>query len=359
MTEFEALVGLNLIPEIGIKRLRKLLEIFETPEKILKISYEKLVEIQGFGPVIAQKIVGLQYNNISEEISKAEKLGLKIITYQDNSYPDLLKNIYDPPILLYVKGDFKNYNPELAIGIVGTRNPSFYGIENTEYFSQNLAKLGFCIISGMAKGVDAFAHKAALKENAVTIAVMGSGFDNIYPNSNRDLVEKIAQKGAVITEFPLLTKPIPLNFPRRNRIISALSKSIFVIEAGQNSGALITADFALEQSKDVYALPGRIDSVNSFGTNELIKQGAKMVCCLEDIVEDFQMPKNKQTPELFLESLSCEEMSLYNIITKQPIEIDDVIIQTGFDYAKVSSLLTGLELRKIIKKLTGGQVIRS
>lgn len=288
MTEVEALVSLNMVGEIGTIRLKRLLAYFGQPENILKAPQEKLTVVFGIGEKIAQKIHALKKENLEKEFALVKKLGLKIITQDDQVYPENLKNIYDPPMLLYVKGELKPED-KLSMAIVGSRRASFYGLSCAEKFASDLAGKGITIVSGMARGIDSYAHKGALKAGGRTIAVIGSGFNNIYPPENKKLAEEIAKCGAVISEFPLDMLPKKENFPRRNRIISGLSLGVLVVEAARNSGALITADFALEQGREVFALPGKVDSNTSFGTNGLIKQGAKLVSGVDDILEELQI----------------------------------------------------------------------
>jgi DNA processing protein len=294
MTRLEALVSLNMVTDIGSIRLKKLLESFDQPEDILKSPQEKLIRVCGIGEKIASRICSLKKEDLDKEFALAKKYGLKIITQEDKDYPENLKNIYDPPIVLYIKGELKERD-KISIAIVGSRRASFYGLCCAENFAGDLSHRGWVIVSGMARGIDTYAHKGALKQKARTIAVMGSGFKHIYPPENKELVEEIAKDGAVISEFPINTEPLKQNFPCRNRVISGLSLGVLVVEAARNSGALITADFALEQGREVFALPGKVDSGTSFGTNELIKQGAKLVSCVEDILEEFNLVNTEKT----------------------------------------------------------------
>lgn len=222
-------------------------------------------------------------NKVDVQIEKMIKQNIEIITIEDKEYPQILKNIYDYPVVLYIKGNTKILN-ETSIGIIGCRKASQYGIKVAEYFSYRLAQKGMNIISGLAKGIDSFSHIGAIKAKGHTIGIIGSGLDKVYPKENQYLYNKIIEEnGAIISEYPLEIPPIKMNFPARNRIISGMSKGIIVVEAQKKSGTLLTVDFALEQGKDVYVVPGNIDSLNSVGTNELIKQGAKIVTSYKDI----------------------------------------------------------------------------
>jgi DNA processing protein len=252
----------------------------------------------------------------------------------------------------------------LAIGIVGSRRASFYGLNQAEIFAIQLSRQGVTIVSGMARGVDTYAHRGALKAKGRTIAVMGSGFGHIYPAENADLALQISAGGAVISEFPMETKPLPGNFPRRNRLISGLSLGVLITEAAQNSGALITADFALEQGREVFVLPGRIDSAGSMGTNALIKQGAKAVTCCQDILEELNLAPlsmEKIEPAEKQQEIAGgkEENRIYGYITRQPVAIDDLVQKTALSSSQVLSLILKLQLKKLIKALPGKQFIRS
>lgn len=354
------MVALNMVGEIGSIRLKKLIEYLGSPEDILKASRQRLTAIYGIGEKIADKIISLKEEDVGKELDLAKKSGLKVITIEDDDYPVNLKNIFDPPIVLYLKGKLK---PEdsFAIGLVGSRRASFYGLSQAEGFSFGLAAHGFTIVSGMARGIDTYSHKGALKSGGRTIAVIGSGFNYLYPAENKKLAEEISENGAVISEFSLDTKPLPQNFPRRNRLISGLSLGVLVVEAARNSGALITADFALEQNREVFAIPGKIDSPTSFGTNELIKQGAKLTSNVFDILEEFVLPLPVEKKELIKnkESLeSSEEERLFNLISLQAIQLEELVERAEMDIPRLSDILLKLQIRKLVKQLPGKQFVR-
>lgn len=370
MTELEALVALNLVGDIGSIRLKRLLGFFAKPQDILNAPLEKLTAVSGIGKIIARQIHSLRKEEVDKELALAKKHNLKVICYQDPDYPENLKHIFDPPIVLYIKGEITP-GDNLSIAIVGSRRASFYGLNNAKKFAADLSLLcGFTIISGMARGIDTYAHWGALKVGGRTIAVMGGGFNHIYPQENKELSEEIARQGAVISEFPINALPQRQNFPCRNRIISGLSLGVLVVEAAQNSGALITSDFALEQGRDVFALPGKIDSANYFGTNGLIKQGAKLVSSVEDILEEFSFSLNKkddkkipQVQKLFPgskdEKFSCIESQLCNIISTQPLSIDEIAEKTKLSIPELASMLFKLQIKKAIKELPGKQFVRA
>lgn len=362
MTRLEALVALNLTSSIGGIKLKKLLEFFDEPQDIFRAPAHKLSSIYGIGGVLAGRICNFSERDLKNEFRLAGEFGLEILSLEDADYPALLKQIPDAPIILYVKGEIKEVDV-LSIAVVGSRQASFYGLSTAEKFSGELAAYGFTIVSGLARGVDMRAHQGALKAKGRTIAVMGSGFKHIYPDENKELAEEIARNGAVVSEFPLNESPLRQNFPRRNRIISGISQAVFVIEASRNSGALITADFALEQGRDVFALPGKVDSRNSFGTNELIKQGAKLISCVDDIIEELNIANQDTAGSTFVPeesklNIAEDESILYNLISHQPLCLDDIVGTLNMDVARVSGALLGLQIKKLIKELPGKQFIK-
>ena len=281
------------------------------------------------------------------------------ITLEDSGYPKILKEIHDPPKTLYVRGNFSKQD-KIAIGVVGTRGYTSYGKRVTEDIAGNLAETGITIVSGLAKGIDAFAHKAALDKGGRTIAVLGSAVDSnsVYPSCNRKLADKIEKNGAIISEHPSGTKSERWFFAQRNRIISGLSLGILVIEAPEKSGALITAMQAVEQNREVFAIPGPIYSQNSAGTNKLIQMGAKLVTCANDILEELNLPLLKEKKKKFKPENKWEEI-LFNILGKEPIHIDEIIKKSNLDTGLVSSTLITLELRGIVKNQGGGYYFRN
>lgn len=278
-------IWLSLIKNLGCIRKKKLLEIYRNPEKIYQLSYQELMKVESIGEVLARAITDDKIKmQLPKHIEYMEKNGIEIVSILDEEYPKVLKEIYDPPISLYCKGD-KTILGKKSIGIVGCRDASEYGKKAAKYFAYQLAKENVVIVSGLARGIDSYAHIGNICAQGKTIAVIGNGLDRIYPEENTMLAQRIVKEGGVIvSEYPLGTKPNKMNFPARNRIISGLSTGILVVEAKKKSGTLITVDFALEQGKDVFVVPGNIDSINSVGTNDLIKQGAKMVTHYSDII---------------------------------------------------------------------------
>jgi len=276
-------IWLSLIKNLGSKRKLRLLELYKTPEKIYKLTKEELLNINGIGEAIANDIMISKNEKIlNDHIKYMNENNIKIININEREYPQALKEIYDPPISLYVKGNIEKLNNK-NIGIVGCRECTEYGKKSAEYFAYNLSKQNINIVSGLAKGIDSYAHLGSLNTGN-TIAVLGNGLDIIYPKENLELANEIIKRGGtIISEYPCGTKPDKMKFPARNRIISGISSGIIVIEAKEKSGTLITVDFALEQGRDVFVVPGNINSSNSVGTNDLIKQGARLVTTYEDI----------------------------------------------------------------------------
>ena len=272
------------IQGLGSIRKQILLQRYKTPEKIYTLKKEEILQIKGFNETLAENIICKENReNLEKQLECLQKQNIKILTIEDKEYPKNLKTIYDYPISIYVKGNEKILNMP-SIGIVGCRESSPYGEKVAQYFAYHLSKRNINIISGLAKGIDSQSHIGAIKAKGNTIGVVGNGLDIVYPKENQYLYDKmIEENGAIISEYPLGTKPEKMNFPARNRIISGMSQGILVVEAKKKSGTLITVDFALEQGRNVYVVPGNIDEINSVGTNDLIKQGAQMITSYRDI----------------------------------------------------------------------------
>lgn len=281
-------VWLSRIGGLGSVRKKKLLEMFIEPEVIWELSFEDIIKIDGFGKKIASEMLDDKYRqNLDEYMGYMEKYDIHIVTIYDKEYPNKLRNIYDPPVTLFAKGNVDILNDN-SIAIVGCRECSAYGEKVAEDIAYELGNNNVNVISGMAKGIDSYAHIGCLNAKGKTIAVLGGGLDRIYPKENIKLYNDIIELGGVIlSEYVIGTKPDKINFPARNRIISGLSDGVVVVEAKQKSGTLITVDFALEQGKNIFVVPGNITSLNSIGTNELIKQGAKCITDVNDILEEY------------------------------------------------------------------------
>ena len=286
MKDIEYWIWLSRIEGLNPKFLNDLLEKYNSPKKIWDKTKEELIE-DGIKEKFAYEITSNRYReNLDKYLKYMNENNIKIITIYDKEYPDKLKVIYDPPVVLYVKGN-KNILNDKSIAIIGCRMCTKYGENISKEIAYNLSLNNINIISGLAKGIDSFAHKGSLDANGKTIAVVGCGLDRVYPEENRGLFKSIIENnGAIVSEYIIGTKPIAKNFPKRNRIISGLADSVIVVEAREKSGTLITVDFALEQGKNIYAVPGNIDNQNSYGTNDLIKQGAKAITNIRDVLED-------------------------------------------------------------------------
>jgi len=368
MKDRERFIILNMVEGLGSIRTQKLLAHFGSLANVFKAGKDELKEVEDIGPKIALKILeSIKEIDLSRELKLIEMHGAKVITFLDKGYPENLKNIYDPPVVLYVKGEILRQDDK-AIAIVGSRRGSFYGLETAERFGFELASRGVTVVSGLAKGVDSSAHKGALKAGGRTLAVLGSGLLNIYPEEHAVLADKISKMGAVISEFPMQTIPDRANFPKRNRIISGLSSGVVVVEAAERSGALITADCALQEGREVFAVPGKVDSVTSRGTNRLIKQGAKLVENVEDIIEDLNLSYTGSRLPYPLDNLcDCpeggsgldkEESLVYNLLSSGPRHIDELSEETNLGVAKISRILINLEIRKIARQLPGKNFVR-
>jgi DNA processing protein len=351
-------IGLKAVPGIGNVAFRRLLEVFDTPEAALKASPRSLSDIRGINPAIIDGISSGSWRRFAEdECRRLEASGARLVTFTSSDYPKSLFEIPDPPAFLYVKGELRS--SELSIAIVGSRRATSYGLMTTGNLSGALAVHGVCIVSGMARGVDTAAHRGALLAGGRSIGVLGCGIDKVYPPENRKLFEEMAQKGCLVSEFPLGTLPLAENFPRRNRIISGLSRGVLVVEAAEKSGSLITAQCALEHGRDVFAVPGNVSFASSRGCNRLIKQGAKLVDCVEDILEELpeQDPAKTDSPLFQKESrtfaLSPKEAAIFELLARSPLHIDDIIAQTELTAGEVSSMLLHLELKGAVTPLPG------
>ncbi len=360
-SELEALLTLASAPGIGPTRLRKLLSKFKTAAAVLQAPARELIQTEGIDLLTAEKIKeSTDPNFAADQIERMKKHGCSVMTFWDEVYPETLKRIYDPPAFLFFKGDLSALR-ENYIAVVGTRNPTGYGKMVTGRFSTALANAGYGIISGLARGVDTIAHQAALKAGQKTIAVLGNGLDINYPAQNRELAERIANEGLMLSEYVMGTGPDAGNFPKRNRIISGLSLGVLVTEAGSRSGALITALYALDQNREIFSVPGAITSEQSSGTNRLIKQGAKLVQSVEDILNEInpitgrQAEKEKRPPVKLDGSLQ----QVYDVLDNEPLHIDQVALKTGLSIAETLSVLLTLELLDHVKQLAGKMFIRN
>lgn len=359
-------ITLNMVPGVGSATFRRLVKFFGSPGSVLNASLNDLSRIRGLTPAVCQSIVEHRDRiPIQRELDLIQKHGCKVITIQDESYPANLRAIYDPPQLLYVKGDLLTTD-SLAVSVVGTRTPTTYGKMVAEKISNHLASRGVTIVSGMAYGIDTTAHEGALSAGGRTIAVMGNGLDIVYPERNAQLLERIVSSGAAISEFSMGTQPLKSNFPRRNRLISGISLGTLVVEASKHSGALITAECALDQGREVFAVPGQIFSDMSGGTHWLIKQGAKLVESVEDILEELPsyalQPITEEDIQIEEEKmelqLSENEKAVLKVIGSTQIHIDEISRQATLPPYKVSSALVMLELKGLVQQSAGKMFAR-
>ncbi|MEK7160564.1 MAG: DNA-processing protein DprA [Patescibacteria group bacterium] len=351
----------NLFNErIGPMRFKKLLGFFGSMEQAWKNGGEQEFINAGLEEELARDIASRRPQmDLDKEMVKLAIENIGIITILDENYPKLLKEIHDPPYIMYIKGALKSED-EFAIAIVGTRKLSTYGQQVASCLARELTQVGLTIISGLALGIDTLAHLAALEQKTRTIAVVGSSLDrfSIFPPQNRSLAEKIAQNGAILSEYPLGSAALPHHFPSRNRVVSGLSLGTLVIEAPQKSGALITANHALAQNREVFAVPGSIFNEASFGPNGLIKQGAKLVTCSQDILEELNLQNLAQNIAVQkIVADTPEEAAILEIISHDPLPIDKIVQATKLNTAQISATLSLMELKGKVKNLGGGQYV--
>ena len=349
-------LALNSLPNVGPVTVKRLWNHFGSARAVWEADEENILKIEGITkPVLKSFLENRKQINLEAELEAILKSKIKVLTLEDEDYPTGLKNVYDPPPVLYVKGEILKAD-EKALGIVGTRKASRYGLETARKLALELASLGITIVSGMALGIDTAAHKGALEAKGRTIAVFGCGVDVLFPPENKDLAREIELSGALVSEFPVGTKVEKGYFPRRNRIISGLSLGVIVVEGHYDSGAMITAKLALEYNREVFAVPGSIEISQSKGPHWLIKQGAKLIESAEDVLEELKcvLPKKEVKPlGRDYGDLSAEEQKIIEILSSEPKHIDDLTLVTGFPSAQVAGLLTLLELKKVVKQSPG------
>lgn len=355
MSEIQYWIALSMLQDIGPVKAKRLLAEFKTPERIFNAKKDEIFNIDGIGSKHLKHIKDFSaWDIIEKQMKVMSQNEIKAVHYHDPLYPELLRETDDAPIVLYIKGEPKPLD-RYAIAMIGSRKPTDYGTVVTEMISDELASMGFTIVSGMARGIDSLAHKGALGSGGRTIAVLGSGIDKPYPPENRTLMEKIAKDGYVLSEFPPGTPPDKENFPRRNRLISGLSLGVLVIEATPESGSLITAGYAIEHNREVFAVPGNITSANSHGTNKLIKNGAVLTSNARDIVAELApvlkgFIKMKDKAKI---NITNAERELCAFLSGEPKQIDIISRESGLPASKALGLLLGLELKGAVKQITG------
>lgn len=350
-------IGLKAVEGIGNVTFRRLLEQFDSPQAALSASTDELATVKGVGPAVVDGIRSGSWQRFAEqECKRLRTSGARLMTFTSADYPKTLFAIPDPPPFLYTLGVMNTCQP--AVAIVGSRKATSYGLLTAGRMADSLVRHGVNVVSGMARGVDTAAHKGALLACGWTAGVLGCGIDKVYPPENRKLYDAMIEKGCLVSEFPLGTLPLAENFPRRNRIISGLSLGVLVVEAAENSGSLITAQYALEQGREVFAVPGNISFANCRGSNRLIKQGAKLVDCVEDILEELPVsgsiaPGAGVETSLRTFALTPKEAAIYELLARAPLHIDDIISQTELTAGEVSSMLLHLELKGAVTPLPG------
>lgn len=370
-------IALNMTPGIGPRAAAKLLERFGSAEAVFDASRAELEALR-LRPEAVESIMARDlFDAAAEEIERVRGLGADVLLLDDGVYPSLLREIFDPPITLYVKGAWADCLERPCVAIVGSRRCSTYGQNAAGMLARDLAQRGVTIISGLARGIDAAAHRGALESGGRTVAVMGTGIDEIYPRDHRKLAAEILESGgALVSEFPLKTPPAPQNFPYRNRVISGLSLGVIIVEAAENSGSLITARLALEQGREVFAVPGNITSRNSFGTNYLIKgAGAKLVQTWQDVAAELPpevaasllppVPKVEEEAalsaqlELVPADLTATEHAIFKMLsTDEPSHLDSLAEATQLSVPELTATLLGLEMRELVRQLPGRCFVR-
>lgn len=358
MNDNEYWIALSGVKGLGNISYKKLISLYSNPKNVFSVPYKDLLKIEGLKPGVAEQIHNFNdWETAKDEADKLKKMGLELLVLSDSDYPKALYNTYNPPPYLYIRGSLTMQDSR-AIAIVGSRTPDAYGKKVTEQIAAELARNGFTIVSGFARGIDTLAHRACLQAGGRSIAVLGSGIDLVYPPENNKLYKEISQNGAVVSEFRIGTEPDATNFPRRNRIISGLALGVLVVQATEKSGSLITADFALEQNREVFAIPGNIASKLSKGTNKLIKSGAKLVSDVDDILLEIDgiMGRNKkpQPPAMInIDELESTERLIYEILSTDQLHIDQIIKQSKLDSSEVLTNLLSLEIKGLVSQQPG------
>ncbi len=366
--EHRALLALSMVSGIGPGRIRQLVAQIGSARDVLDTPAEVLKEAKGISAGVAHAISGFEdYARVDAQFEWAERADATLIPYWDSRFPALLDRIYDPPAFLWVRGEIVALQDK-SVAIVGTRKPSAYGLRAAAYFAEALVAHGITVVSGLAFGIDGAAHRAALEAQGKSVAVLGSGIDRIYPSKHAGLARSLMMQGAVISELPLRAKPDAMNFPRRNRIISGMTLGTLVVEAFDKGGALITARLAIEQNREVFAVPGNIFNTTAEGCHSLIRQGeAKLVHTIEDVlqelgdyvVKDVKTGTAEKKSEIDLSSLGSVERILYDALTNQPKQIDVICRNTGLDASTALVYLLSLEFKGLVYQMAGKQFYRS
>ncbi len=367
MDSREALVALNMIEHVGPIRVRQLLEHFGEAAKILSASRQQLLHVRGIGEETAESIATWEKSvDLKAELKRISESGCEIVIQSDPHYPELLREIYDPPIVLYVKGKLTAKDKN-SVAIVGSRMTTHYGIEVARKLGYQLAYVGVTVVSGGARGIDTAGHQGALSAKGRTVCVLGTGINIVFPPENNELFERITANGAVISQYPFNRKADKQSFAIRNRIVAGMTLGTVVVEANLTSGALITANFATEYGRQIFAVPGRIDSPRSKGCHELIKKGAKLCEGAEDILSEFEYlfpatnrpPAPNETGVLPALELTDNEQKVFGVLDSEELTIDDVIRQSGLPSSAVSVALLSLEMKRLVKQLPGKLFVKN
>jgi DNA processing protein len=350
-------VGFNLVKGIGAARMRLLLDAFGNAQSAWQAPAEAL-RAAGLGPKLLENFLKVR-SSVSLDLvwERFQAQGISVLTWEDEAYPARLNEIPQPPPVLYVRGALLAEDA-WAVAVVGTRRITSYGKQVTEEIASNLARSGITIVSGLAHGVDTAAHQAALQAGGRTLAVLGSGVDRIYPPENRRLAEQIIQQGALLSDYAPGTPPDSANFPPRNRIISGLARAVIIVEAGKSSGALITAAFAAEQGREVFAVPGGIYAPQSVGANLLIQQGARPYLNYQDVLEILNLAQVSEHREArAVLPADALEAQLYAVLSNEPLHVDEIRMETDLPIEKVSAALVMMELKGLVRQVGGMQYI--
>jgi len=345
-------IWLSGLPHIGSRKYVSLIKYFGSAKRVFESDRNELLK----SGILNEKIVDIivtkrDIDKIHRYLKKLKENDIKVYTIDEEEYPENLKNIYDPPPVLYVKGNLQASDVN-SIAVVGSRKASDYGLKTAEKLGMELAEAGITVVSGMALGIDSAAHRGALKAGGRTIAVFACGLNFVYPRSGYNLAKEIIKNGAIISEYPLGIEAVPQNFPARNRIISGVSKGIVIVEANEKSGSLITANFALEQGRDVFAVPGNIGMPNSMGTNALIKDGAKLVTCVNDILEEYGIEVRDIKHTNQIEELDDIDKSILKCLESSGKTMDQIIEDMDMDTAMIISKVVQLEIKGMIKEIS-------
>jgi DNA processing protein len=354
LTEVKYWVGLSMVSGIGPVRFKRLVGYFGDPGAAWQASAAELQSAGLDRGPMESLLAARQELDLDEELERVRAEGSHVITWEDEGYPPRLLQVHDAPPVLYVKGEIEPRD-EWAVAVVGTRSATRYGKQIVDEIAGDLARAGITVVSGLARGIDSLGHRAALRAGGRTIAVLGCGIDIIYPSEHRDLARSVVERGALVTEYPLGTKPEGGNFPARNRIISGLSLGTLVVEAGKRSGALITADYALEQGREVFAIPGNVHSPKSEGTNRLIQEGgAKLVVSVQDILEELNLTLVEHHQEVRMVVPEDErEARILKHISEEPVHVDEIGQRTDLPISEVTSTLAMMELKGMVRQVGG------